>query len=85
MVDAKALFDVLHRDELQTSAGADKRTHLEALVIKDKLVESKAHARWASSERQYADGLTSVSAQVVCFQVVTVEGGPSHGRRARSP
>ena len=27
----------------------------------------------------------SVSAQVVCFQVVTVEGGPSHGRRAWSP
>ena len=62
VVDAKALFDVLHRDELQTSAGADKRTHLEALVIKDKLVESKAHARWVSSERQYADGLTKCAA-----------------------
>ena len=32
-----------------------------------------------------ADAPSSVSAQVVCFQVVTVEGGPSHGRRARSP
>ena len=37
------------------------------------------------SESNPADDPSSVSAQVVCFQVVTVEGGPSHGRRARSP
>ena len=37
------------------------------------------------SESNPADEPSSVSAQVVCFQVVTVEGGPSHGRRARSP
>ena len=62
IVDAKALYDVLHRDELQVSSGSDKRTHLEILTTKDKLRESIAHVRWVSSERQYADGLTKTSA-----------------------
>ena len=62
VVDAKALYDVLYRDELQANAGTDKRTYLEALVIKDKLRETKGHARWVSSERQYADGLTKIAA-----------------------
>ena len=62
IVDAKALYDVLHRDELQVSSGSDKRTHLEILTTKDKLRESISHVRWVSSERQYADGLTKTSA-----------------------
>ena len=58
IVDAKALFDVFHRDELQATSGSDKRTYLECLTIKDKLKEYSSHTRWVSSERQYADGLT---------------------------
>ena len=62
IVDAKALYDVLHRDELQATSGSDKRTYLECLTVKDKLRECGSHVRWVSSERQYADGLTKPSA-----------------------
>ena len=38
------------------------KTCLEALVTRDKLKEVGGEARWVSSERQYADGLTKDSA-----------------------
>ena len=44
--------------ELYVSNAADKRTCLEALVTRDKLKEIGGEARWLSSERLYADGLT---------------------------
>ena len=62
IVDAKCLFDLLHREELYVSSAADKRTCLEALTTRDKLREIGGEARWVSSERQYADGLTKDSA-----------------------
>ena len=62
VIDAKALYDVLSRDALQATSSSDKRTFLEPLVTRDKLREAKAHIRWVSSERQYADGLTKTSA-----------------------
>ena len=62
VVDAKALFDLLHQDELQARLGAEKRTAVEVLVTKQKLVECGAAPRWVSSERQLADGLTKESA-----------------------
>ena len=62
IVDAKCLFDLLHREELYVSTAADKRTCLEALTTRDKLREIGGETRWVSSERQYADGLTKDSA-----------------------
>ena len=62
VIDAKCLYDVLHREELYVSTAADKRTCLEALVTRDKLKEIGGEARWVSSERQYADGLTKDTA-----------------------
>ena len=62
VVDAKCLYDLLARDELQATSGSDKRTALETLTTKDKLKEIGATTRWISSERQYADGLTKNSA-----------------------
>ena len=62
IVDAKCLYDLLHREELYVSTAADKRTCLEALTTRDKLREIGGEARWVSSERQYADGLTKDSA-----------------------
>ena len=47
IVDAKALYDVLHRDELQATSGSDKRTYLECLTAKDKLRECASHTRWS--------------------------------------
>ena len=62
VIDAKCLYDILHREELYVSSTADKRTCLEALVTRDKLKEIGGSVRWVSSERQYADGLTKDSA-----------------------
>ena len=62
VIDAKCLYDVLHREELYVSTAADKRTCLEALVTRDKLKEIGGEARWVSSERQFADGLTKDTA-----------------------
>eukprot|EP00439_Symbiodinium_sp_Y106_P023316 s10_g2.t2 len=62
VVDAKALYDLLVKDELQTALGAEKRTAVEVLVTKQKLREAGATPRWVSSERQLADGLTKESA-----------------------
>ena len=62
VIDAKCLYDILHREELYVSSASDKRTCLEALVTRDKLKEVGGSARWVSSERQYADGLTKDSA-----------------------
>ncbi|CAE7942423.1 RE2 [Symbiodinium necroappetens] len=62
VVDAKALYDLLAKDELQAALGAEKRTAVEVLVTKQKLSEANAAPRWVSSERQLADGLTKESA-----------------------
>ena len=42
VLDAKALFDVVQRDELQVHLGADKRTAIEALCAKERLKEANA-------------------------------------------
>ena len=62
VVDAKALYDLLIQDELQTRLGAEKRTAIEVMVTKDRMAESGTRPRWVSSERQLADGLTKESA-----------------------
>ena len=62
VIDAKALYDLLTKDEIQASIGADKRTAVETLVAQDKLRVCQAHVRWVSSERQYADGMTKTEA-----------------------
>ena len=62
VVDAKALYDLLVRDEIQTGSSADKRTAIEVLVSQDKLLCCGASTLWVSSELQYADGLTKSSA-----------------------
>ena len=62
VVDAKALYDLLIQDEMQARVGAEKRTAVEILVTKQRLLESSSFVRWVSSERQLADGLTKESA-----------------------
>ena len=37
VVDAKALYDLLIKEEVQAGTGADKRTTIEVLVTQDKL------------------------------------------------
>ena len=68
IVDAKALYDVLVKDEIQAATGADKRTTIEALVCRDKLSCCNGKVMWVSSELQYADGLTKDSAAALLGQ-----------------
>lgn len=62
VIDAKALYDLLTKDEIQASIGAGKRAAVETLVPQDKLKVCQAHIRWVSSERQYADSMTKTEA-----------------------
>ena len=62
IVDAKALYDLLIKPEVQAATSSDKRTTIEVLVTQDKLACNKAKTMWVSSELQYADGLTKDSA-----------------------
>eukprot|EP00435_Cladocopium_sp_Y103_P055305 s2481_g18.t1 len=62
VVDAKSLYDMLSKPEVQASSGTDKRTTMEVLVTQDKLVCCGATTKWVSSEQQYADGLTKHAA-----------------------
>ena len=62
VIDAKALYDLLARPQVQASSNSDKRTLIEALMTKDKLSCTRATTSWVSSENQWADGLTKQSA-----------------------
>ena len=68
VTDAKALYDLLIRQDLQSSGGADKRTTIEVLVTKDKLRCAAATVKWLSSELQFADGMTKSSAAMLLAQ-----------------
>ena len=62
MQSAKALYDLLIQDELQTRLGAEKRKAIEVMVTKDPTAESGTRPRWVGYERQLADGLMKESA-----------------------
>ena len=58
VIDAKALFDLLTKDEIQAACGSDRRTAIETMVCQDKLRLCDALTKWVSSELQYADSMT---------------------------
>ena len=62
VTDAKALYDSYHRESV-TSSVTDRRIALEIRVIKELAMELKGELRWVSSECQWADGLTKLSAR----------------------
>lgn len=68
VTDAKALYDLLTKQELQPNSGADKRTSVELLVTQDKLKCMQAETKWVSSELQFADGMTKASAATLLAQ-----------------
>ena len=45
VLDAKALYDLLTKDEIQAACGADKRTAIETLVCQDKLRACRASVK----------------------------------------
>lgn len=58
VTDCRALFDLLKKENIQTSN--DKRVAIESLVIKDLLKQVNGELRWVSSERQLADPMTKI-------------------------
>ena len=61
VVDAKALFDSLKAEVPQLQG--DKRTKIEVMVTKQKMIEMSTALRWVSSEVQLADGVTKTAAR----------------------
>ena len=68
VIDAKALYDLLVKQDLQTGSQTDKQTSIEVLVTKDKLSCTGASIAWVSSELQFADGMTKHSAAALLAQ-----------------
>ena len=62
VTDAKALYGSYHRESV-TSSVTDRRIALEVRVSKELVMELKGELKWVSSERQWADGLTKLSAR----------------------
>lgn len=50
VVDAKALYDLLMKPEVQAASGSDKRTTLEVLVTQDKLACCNGKTMWVSKD-----------------------------------
>ena len=61
VVDAKALYDSLKAET--PSLQGDKRTKIEVMVTKPKMLSMKSRLKWVSSEAQLADGVTKSSAR----------------------
>ena len=61
VIDAKALYDSLKAEVPQIQG--DKRTKIEAMIIKEKMKECGTEVKWVSSEVQYSDGLTKQQAR----------------------
>ena len=61
VVDAKALYDSLKAET--PSLQGDKRTKIEAMVTKQKMVGMRSRLKWVSSEAQIADGVTKFTAR----------------------
>ena len=67
VTDAKALFDLYHREGVSSSV-VDKRVSPEIKVMKDRLSAMGGTLRWMPSERQFADGLTKEAARLLLAQ-----------------
>ena len=61
VVDAKALYDSLKAET--PSLQGDKRTKIEVMVTKQKMLSMDTKLRWVSSEIQLADRVTKSSAR----------------------
>ena len=62
ITDAKALYDTYHRDAFNHGSN-DKRTALEVKATRQQVESFGGKLKWVSSERQYGDGLTKLSAR----------------------
>ena len=61
VVDAKALHDSLQAEVPQLHG--DRRTKIEVMVTKQKMLKNGTSLRWVSSKSQLADGVTKIGAR----------------------
>ena len=80
MTDAKALYGSYHRESV-TSSVTDRRIALEVRVSKELVMELKGELKWVSSERQWADGLTKLSARQLLASRLGGEEKPAAERQ----
>ena len=60
------MYDSYHREAINHGA-TDKRTNLELRVVREQVEGMNGVLKWISSERQFGDGLTKISArQLLC-------------------
>ena len=60
VTDAKSLYDVLHKEDLNSAAGGlqEKYSALELLSLCERVREGQTSVRWVNSDAQIADSLT---------------------------
>ena len=60
VTDARSLYDLLHKKDLNSSAGGlkEKYTALEALSLLERIQMTRTEVRWVHSDTQVADALT---------------------------
>ena len=58
IIDAKGVYDAIHRNESAALSMSDKRSAVEGLALRESLGRTKTQLRWCHSEANVADGLT---------------------------
>ena len=58
IIDAKGVYDTIHRNESAALSMSDKRSAVEGLALRESLGRTKTQLRWCHSEANIADGLT---------------------------
>ena len=60
IIDAKCVFDAIHRSESAALSTQDKRSAVEGLALREAIGRTKTLLRWCHSEANVADALTKL-------------------------
>ena len=60
IIDAKGVFDAIHRSESAALSMQDKRSAVEGLALREGIGRTKTSLRWCHSEANVADALTKL-------------------------
>ena len=73
VVDAKSLYDVLRKDDLNSAAGGLRENYsaLELLSLTERLRRGETAIRWVNSDAQVADALTKPALPGALHQLLT--------------
>ena len=73
VTDAKSLYDVLRKDDLNSAAGGlrEKYSALELLSLSERLRRGETTIRWVNSDAQVVDALTKLALPEALHQMLT--------------